>query len=66
MSIILKCSCDSYLGNKSAANFQDTKYGHGNRVHNRLAGTDTKYRCTVCESERGDPGHQQESKKKGK
>lgn len=36
--------------------YQDEVYGVGKRVHNprkHVSGTDQKYRCTVCEAERG-------------
>ncbi len=43
MGKILKCSCKH--------EYQDKKYGKGNRVHNALAsksGRLQEYRCTVC------------------
>lgn len=40
--MILKCSCKH--------EYQDEKYGKGNRVHNirENASSNEKYRCTVC------------------
>jgi len=41
--MIKKCTCKH--------EYQDKKYGNGNRVHNALArksGQPQEYRCTVC------------------
>ena len=44
--MIKKCGCtEDKGGNKAGANFQDKKYGKGNRVANE---TNNGYRCTVC------------------
>ena len=44
--MIKYCSCTNYLGNSNSAIFQDRRYGHGNRVHNK--GQNGKYNCTIC------------------
>lgn len=41
--MIKKCNCKS--------EYQDEKYGKGNRVHNKMIG-DKGYRCTVCGKEK--------------
>lgn len=46
--MILYCGCSNHLGNTSAASYQDSRYGHGMRVHNPTK--DTAWRCTVCEA----------------
>ena len=46
MTVIKQCNCKN--------DFQDEKYGKGNRVKNettKKSGADTVYRCTVCKSE---------------
>ena len=42
MTKIIKCTCKH--------DYQDEKYGKGNRVHNSTSKTETlkEYRCTVC------------------
>lgn len=42
---IFKCNCEH--------EYQDKKYGKGNRVFNSKKGTPLEYRCTVCERIRG-------------
>lgn len=57
-TIILPCSCTSNTaGNPNAAAFQDSKYGKGMRVHNKLGSskskdTSAKARCSICSTER--------------
>lgn len=53
-SKILKCSCDSYLGNRAAAQYQNTVYGLGNRVHNPISKEPkgAHWRCSVCNNEK--------------
>jgi len=49
--MIKKCTCRSdRSGNTNGANYQDKKYGYGNRVHNvcKTEGGTKKHRCTVC------------------
>ena len=49
--MILKCNCKN--------DYQDERYGTGNRVHNpiKVSGTQSpQYRCTVCLSVRGKTG----------
>lgn len=43
--MVLKCRCES--------DYQDKRYGNGNRVHNEANGKTDTYRCTVCGAERG-------------
>ena len=44
--MIKKCGCTGdKAGNTAGANFQDQKYGKGNRIVNE---TNSGYRCTVC------------------
>ena len=63
---ILNCGCDWIKGKPfPAAKYQDTIYGKGMRVHNRLAGVDPKFRCTICRNERGAPGSTEKAKKTG-
>ncbi len=38
---IIACNCVS--------SFQDTRYGHNNRLANVTGGTTPGYRCTVCD-----------------
>jgi hypothetical protein len=47
---MVKCGCDGYLGNKSAANYQDKAYGAGMRVASPTS-TPKKFRCTICQRE---------------
>lgn len=44
--MILACTCKN--------TFQDSKYGPGNRVHNRVRPNDNppSYSCAVCSTER--------------
>lgn len=45
--MIKKCSCEKLPdGRNAAAEFQDQKYGKGNRVHNPTIKKGP--RCTVC------------------
>ena len=48
MTAILKCKC--------VHDWQDKKYGAGNRVHNRIdkpmKHNNNDWRCTVCKTER--------------
>lgn len=44
MTKVIKCNCKN--------EYQDKKYGHGNRVHNSTADVlKSGYRCTVCGKE---------------
>lgn len=68
--MLLKCGgCDSYLGNKSAANFQDRQYGHFMRVHTPITKEPKGawWRCVLCRKERSstDGSEMVEKKKKG-
>ena len=49
--MILQCGCKDWMGNKTAAKYQDEKYGVGKRVFNPIA-KDKTYRCTVCGKEK--------------
>ena len=64
-TIVMKCSCDGFLGNKAAARYQDAQNGAGLRVHNKTTKENT-FRCTVCGTERGVTGGEgkKDSKKK--
>ena len=64
MTKIAKCSCDSYLGNKQAAQFQDSFYGEKMRVFN-VTNDNKKMKCSVCAREVGCDGSV-DSKRKGK
>lgn len=44
-SKIIKCTCKS--------EYQDKKYGAGNRVSNEVNKTPGQFRCTVCGSIKG-------------
>ena len=49
MSKVIRCDCKAdKRGNKQAAQYQDRKYGEGNRVH--TVGLKDKATCTVCGS----------------
>jgi hypothetical protein len=70
IKVVLKClNCDSYLGKKEAANFQDERYGRFMRVHTPIS-KDPKgswWRCVLCHKERSstDGTEAIEKKKKG-
>jgi hypothetical protein len=42
--MILRCDC--------AHQYQDQKYGKGNRVHNEMKPGSNKVRCSVCGKEK--------------
>jgi len=47
--MIKHCECTHYKGNTKAAEYQNRKYGHGNRVHNKCDKQKPPiYRCTIC------------------
>ena len=48
--MIKKCTCrESRNGNTKAVEYQDRRYGWGNRVFNACAKSDPQsYRCTIC------------------
>lgn len=51
---LVKCGCDGFMGNHSAANFQDSVYGHGMRTCNPAVSPSPGvkvFRCTVCGKE---------------
>lgn len=51
MTQIARCSCGAdSRGNPLGADFQNRRYGMGNRVHNAKA--NGKLICTVCRSEK--------------
>jgi len=53
--MIMRCTCKSdSRGNTAGAEFQDLKYGRGNRVFNigGAAKEKPKYTCTVCGQEK--------------
>ena len=45
MTKVMKCTCTH--------DYQDKKYGKGNRIFNELSEKNTKnWRCTVCKAEK--------------
>jgi len=50
MTAIKQCSkCKGWDRNAPGAEFQNKRYGKGNRVCNKTAGKESnKHRCTVC------------------
>lgn len=63
MTKIMACGCDGFLGNKKAAQFQDTQYGEHKRVFN-VTNDSKKARCSVCNRETGLDGS--DTKRRGK
>ena len=53
--MILKCDCqETRKGERAGADYQDTKYGPGRRVHTPATDSQKKrvWRCTICTTER--------------
>lgn len=44
--------CTFALTDRCKSEYQDEKYGRGQRVHNKTKDEDYPYRCTVCGTER--------------
>jgi hypothetical protein len=45
--MLLFCGCDGYMGKSQGAEYQDLRYGKGQRVH--VADQEKeKFTCTVC------------------
>lgn len=44
--MIKYCGCTSSFGRVNGCEYQNERYGYGNRVHNK--GANGKYCCTVC------------------
>lgn len=61
--MILKCSCDSYLGNKAGSQYQEITYGPGMRVHVPTTKENT-WRCTICQKEHSKGGSDDKKKSK--
>lgn len=47
---IKHCDCTGFKGNDQSAQYQDTRYGSGNRVH--IFSKNGSPRCTICGKEK--------------